>query len=222
MRRILAGSISAMALVSVGWRTTPAPSAPAQAARSYVLSDGKTAGTESFTRTGTSLKGDLTIGKNHAHYEGQILPNGTVSRMEVRGSALTDRVADRVVVLSVGRDSATMTEHGKTRVATVRVASTPGMVPVVNPSMALCELVVQYARARHAKTVVVPLVSLDELVPAQINVTFLTPTTVMLGSLDGARDQLRLVIDADGHIVRAVNGADAKDPFTARLVPSSK
>jgi hypothetical protein len=212
MRRILAGSMFTIAVVCGGWGASSILRTPAPETRSYILSDGKDAGTETFTRTATSLEGDLTIGKR----TGQILPNGSISRLEVHGSALGDASAETTVSLVIGRDSATFSEHGGLRVATVRTAAQPGIVPFINPSMAFAAFVVQYARTQKAQSVTVPLLSVDELVPAKIKVTFLTPTTVMLGSLNGARDQLRLVLGADGHIVSAVQGADAKDPFTVR------
>jgi len=57
---------------------------------------------------------------------------------------------------------------------------------------------------------------------ARILLTFLRGDTVMIGtSRPKEKDLVRVVTDADGRIRGVVNGADAKDHFTARLTSKS-
>jgi hypothetical protein len=137
----------------------------------------------------------------------------------------------RVLSAVVGRDSATVVEHLGSHADTLRFASQPGLLPIINPSIGLIELLVARARAQKARSVKMPILVIDALgldSPAKdkvgagrmtVEVAFLAADTVRLGNAT-SKDQMRVIIGADGRCRGAASGSTAKDEFSMR--PTSK
>ena len=99
-------------------------------------------------------------------------------------------------------------------------AAFPGMLPVINPSMGLTELLVARARSQKARPARVPILFIDALsldspgkdkvgaAPMAIDVTFLAADTVRLGN-GTSTDQMRVIIGVDGRSRGAAAGTTA-------------
>jgi hypothetical protein len=229
MNRLLAASL---AIVGFGF----APNASritSPETRSFVYSSGRDGhGGETVTRNGDVISGDMFIGAKHVHYEGRIAADGTIPRLEIRAwRSVAEAKHPRVISAIVGRDSAKLIEHLGSHVDTLRFPSQPGMVSVINPSMGLIELVVARARSQKSRSAKIPVLLIDALnldTPgkakvgadtATADVTFLAADTVMLGN-GKSKDQMRVIIGADGRSRGGANGSTAKDKFSIR--PTSK
>jgi hypothetical protein len=257
MKHILAVSIATVAIGVVSESSQPAPSshsvpssrsAPPRAlsasrsippeTRSFVFADGKDGvGRETVTRDGDLISGDMSVGtkrvQNHVHYEGRIAADGTIPRLEIRAwRSAAEAKHPRVIFAIIGRDSAKVIEHLGSHVDTLRFGSQRGMLPVINPSVGLTELVVARARAQQSRSSKVPILFIDALnldphhaadkVDAgamTLDVTFLTADTVRIGN-GRPTDQLRVIIGADGRFRGGTSGPTAKDTFSFR--PTSK
>jgi|SRR5579884_2124222 len=223
MKHILAASI---AIIAAG--ILPASRSLPPETRGFIYSDNKTGhGSETITRDGTLISGDMVIGENHAHYEGRVAADGTVPRLEIRawGSA-AEATRPRVASVVIGRDGATLIEHLDGRVDTSRFASRPGTMPIINPSVGLAELIVARARSQHARSVKIPILYIDALkldtrsdkigaAPQTLDLTFLPADTVRVGN-GPSTDQMRLIVGADGRIRDVASGSTATDKFSAR------
>jgi hypothetical protein len=247
MNRILALSVAIVAsgFLSSGSRPAPrfrfAPPSRMSASRvvaletrsfAYRSEKDSVGGGETITRDGDVISGDMFIGAKHAHYEGRIAADGTIPRLEIRAwRSAAEAKHPRLASAVLGRDSATVIEHLGARVDTLRFASQPGLLPVINPSIGLLELVVARARSQNARSAKVPILLIDalgldspgknkvEAATAAVDVTFLAADTVRLGN-GISTDQMRFIIGADGRCRGAKNGATAKDHFS--MVPTSK
>jgi hypothetical protein len=189
-------------------------------------------GSETVTRDGDMISGDMVIGVKHVHYEGRIAVDGTIPRLEMRAwRSAAEAKHLRVLSAVVGSDSTKLIEHLGSHVDTLRFASQPGTVSVINPSMGLMEVLVARARSQKARSAKVPILFIDALhldspgkdkvgaAPAALDVTFMAADTVKIGN-GASTDQMRVIIDADGRIRGAKNGSTAKDKFSMR--PTSK
>jgi hypothetical protein len=203
------------------------PNSPAPETRSWVYGSGKEVGSETVTRNGDLISGDMAIGAKHVHYEGRIAADGTIPHMDIRAwRSAVEAKNPRVLSVAIGRDSTTVIEHLKSHVDTLRFASQPGLLPVINPSIGLLELVIARARSQKARPAKVPLLGIDALnLDSQgdiigagvgpVDVTFLAADTVRLGN-PTSKDQMRFIIGADGRCRSAMNGSTAKDKFSMR------
>jgi hypothetical protein len=219
MNRILTMSVAIVAISLLNGNSRPAPRSPET--RSWVYSSGKEVGGETVTRNGDLISGDMAIGAKHAHYEGRIAADGTIPRLDIRAwRSAAEAKHPRVMSVIVGLDSATLIEHLGSHVDTLRFASQPGLLPVINPSMGLLELLVARARAQKSRPAKVPILMIDALnldapgdkvgaAGAVIDVTFLAADTVKLGN-GPSTDQMRVIIGADGRVRGAANGSTAK------------
>jgi hypothetical protein len=190
-------------------------------------------GGETITRNGDMISGDMWIGTKHAHYEGRIAADGTVPRLDIRAwRSAAEAKHPRTISAIIGRDSASVIEHVGSRVDTLRFATKPGALPVINPSMGLLEVVVAHARSQKSRSVKVPILAIDALDldshdavnkvaagVAPIDLTFLAGDTVVIGT-STSKDQMRMIVGADGRIRGAKNGSTSKDRFSMR--PTSK
>jgi hypothetical protein len=201
--------------------------------RSFVYSSGRDGnGGETVTRNGDVISGHMWIGAQHAQYEGRIAADGTIPRLDIRAwRSVAEAKNPRVISAIVGRDSAKLIEHLGRHVDTRRFSAQPGLVPVINPSMGLIEVVVARARSQNARSARIPILLIDALnldTPgkskvgadtATADVTFLAGDTVMLGN-GKSTDQMRVIIGADGRSRGGANGSTARDKFSIR--PASK
>jgi hypothetical protein len=222
MKHILAASV---AIVAIGFLTET---------RSFAYADGKNGhGGETVSRDGDMISGDMAVGAKHVHYEGRIAADGTIPRLDMRvWRSAAEAKHPRVMAVVVGRDSVMLIEHLESRVDTLRFPSQPGLLPLINPSVGLTEVLVARARAQKSRPTRVPILFIDALdldSPAKdkvgaairaIDVTFLASDTVKLGNGEST-DQLRVIIGSDGRSRGATAGATAKDQhFSIR--PTSK
>jgi hypothetical protein len=181
------------------------------------------------------ISGDMSVGtkhaQNHVHYEGRIAADGTIPHLEIRAwRSAAEAKHPRVISAMVGRDSAKVIEYLGSHVDTLRFASQPGMVPLINPSIGLSEVVVAHARAQKSRSSKVPVLFIDALNldphhatdkvdagPAALDVTFLAADTVRFGN-GPSTDQMRLIIGADGRLRGGGSGSTAKDKFSISRV----
>lgn len=189
-------------------------------------------GGETVTRSGDLISGDMAMGAKHAHYEGRIAADGTIPRLDMRvWRSAAEAKHPRVMSAIFGRDSTLLIEHLGSHVDTLRFASQPGMLPVINPSIGLIEIVVARARSQKSPSAKIPVLVIDALdldspakdrvvaAPMPVDVTFLAADTVRLGN-PTSKDQMRAIIGADGRSRGAASGSTAKDKFSIR--PTSK
>lgn len=202
MRRAPALSVLTIALVAAGLRPAPIGRRVAPDRRSFVFVSGNdTLGRESFTRTADSLTGDLLLGRKRFHYEARLLPNGTVPRIDVRTSGPGVGVTGtRLTAATFGRGSVRLVDHLDDGVDTMHVAVQAGAMPLINPSVALLELIIDNARAQKARTLTIPVLSVDVLLPAAVVVTLVSPDSAWIGTPNGPKDALRATLDAQGRI----------------------
>jgi hypothetical protein len=179
------------------------------------------------------ISGDMMVGAKHVHYEGRIAADGTIPHLDIRAwRSAAEAKHPRVLSAIVGGDGVQLTEHLGSHVDTLRFAPQRGLLPIINPSMGLLELVVARARSQGSRSAKVPILVIDALdldSPAAadrvkadagaVDVTFLAGDTVMLGTAT-SKDQMRIIVGADGRIRGAKNGSTAKDKFSMR--PTSK
>jgi hypothetical protein len=245
MKHILTVSIAIVAIDLLSGNAHPVPSSlsvlpPAVSAtrssppetRSFAYKSGKEVGGETVTRNGDMISGDMAVGVKHVHYEGRIAADGTIPRLDMRvWRSAAEAKHPRVMSVIVGRDSTKLIEHLGSRVDTLRFASQPGMLPLINPSVGLMELLVARARSQKSRPARVPILLIDALdldspgkdkvgaAPMAIDVTFLAADTVRFGN-GPSTDQLRIIIGADGRSRGGESGSTAKDKFSFR--PTSK
>jgi hypothetical protein len=133
----------------------------------------------------------------------------------------------------VEHDTVRVIERVARKADTLRLASSPGTIPLFDPSIGLYEVIVARARSQKSHTVAIPVVKIDaddvgkpsnrslrsfvRYVPGVV--TFLSADTVMLGNAQ-EKDKVRIVVGPDGRARGAVSGADAKDHFAMR--PTAK
>ena len=246
MKHMRAVPMAIVAMGSLSLDPHPAPSsrsalprgvsatrAVASETRSFALSSPPGGvGGETVTRIGDMISGDMFIGARHAHYEGRIAADGTIPRLDIRTwRSGTEAKHRRVLTAIVGRDSAMLIQHVGSHVDTLRFASQPGLLPVINPSMGLLELVVARARLQKSRSAKIPILGIDALYldsrgkenveagTEPVDVTFLAADTVRLGNPKSA-DQVRMIVGADGHVRGARSGSTSKSIFSMR--PTSK
>ena len=223
-----------VAIVAIGMLSaTSRPAAP-DTRRFVYVKDNDTAGGETITRTTGSIRGDMVMGKDHVHYEGGVAADGTIPRLEIRTwRAGAEAQSARRISVAVGRTSVQLIERLGRMTDTVRLPARPGLLPVINPSIGLIELVVARARSKASRPTAIPIVLIDALNldssptaslrsradTGTANVTFLSADTVMLGNAR-SRDQMRLLIGADGRSRGAASGTTATDHFA--ILPTSK
>jgi hypothetical protein len=240
MKHILMVSLAIVAIGSLPESTPSVPSSVppwgaratqtvAPETRSFALeSPPGGVGGETVTRNGDLISGDMFIGERHSHYEGRIAANGTIPRLDIRTwRSGTEAKRRRVLTAIVGRDTAMLIEHIGSHVDTLRFAAQPGLLPVINPSMGLLELVVARARLQKSRSAKIPILGIDALdldSPGKekveagtmpVDVTFLAADTVRLGNPKSA-DQVRMIIGTDGRIRSARSGSTAKSRFSMR------
>jgi hypothetical protein len=218
-------AIAGVGVLSASSRLTPPDT------RSFLFGSGNDTGRETFTRTATSLSGDMTFSTMRMHYDAKLSPDGTIPRLDVRTTTSgAKKQPPRLTSVIVGRDSTEVIEQQAGKTQSVRVATQPGLLPLINLSVGLTEIVVARARRQRSPSVMVPALiaadmdSLSNLplraraATGPIVVTFLRGDTVMIGTSQpkNQKDKVRLITDPDGRIRSVMNGADAKDRFTAR------
>jgi hypothetical protein len=234
MHQLVRVSVTIVAIgLLAGSSRSPASRTTPPETRSFVYSSGRDGnGGETVTRKGDVISGHMWIGTKHAQYEGRIAADGTIPRLDIRAwRSVAEAKNPRVISAIVGPDSAKLIEHLGRHVDTLRFPSQPGLVPVINPSMGLIEVVVARARSEKSRSGRIPILLIDALnldTPgkskvgadtATADVTFLAGDTVMLGN-GKSRDQMRVIIGADGRSRGGANGSTAKDKFSVR--PTSK
>lgn len=220
MKHILTVSI---AIVAMSATRSIAPET-----RSFAYKSGKEVGGETVTRNGDMISGDMAVGAKHVHYEGRIAADGTIPRLDMRvWRSTAEAKHPRIMSAIVGRDSAMLIEHLGSHVDTLRFASQPGMLPLINPSVGLMEILVARARSQKSRPIKVPILFIDALdldspakdkvgaAPMAIDVTFLAADTVKFGN-GTSTDQLRVIIGADGRSRGGESGSTAKDKFSFR------
>lgn len=240
MKHIVPVSVAIVALGFLSGSLRPVPSSRLRAPRAllavrriqaetrsfdYGKSKIGVGGGETITRNGDMISGHMVMGANHARYEGRIAADGTIPRLDIRAwRSAAEAKHPRVFSAIFGRDSTLFIERLKSRVDTLRFASQPGMVPVINPSVGLSELVVARARAQKSRSVKVPILFIDALNldthgdkvgagPMALDVTFLAADTVRIGN-GTSTDQMRLIVGADGRCRSGGSGSTAKDKFS--------
>lgn len=229
MNRLLALSVAFIGIGVLTGSTRTVASEP----RSFIFVEGRDTGSETFSRSANSLTGDMAFGKDRIHYEAKIAGDGTIPRLDIRVSRAGAQTQKRIAVI-VNRDSTQLIEEVGKKTDSVRVATQPGVLPFINLSVGLTELVVARARLQKSKMATVPVVialdldNLDKSTPAPLRsraapilvaVTFASADSVRLGATD-AKDRVRLAVGSDGNIRGVVSGSDAKDHFKA--IPGSK
>jgi len=210
--------------------------AAAQARSFSYVDHNKKAGIETFTRTATSVIGDVVFDSTgtRVHYEGHIAPDGTMPRLDIRVAAPgASTKTQRLISVAVGRDSTRVVERLGSKADTIRVATQAGTMPFINFSTGITEVAIARARALKgsASAVAIPIVmALDFDTPTTaplpkkvdvgpIEVTFAAGDTVRLGT-PKETDRVRIAIGADGHARGIVNGSNAKGQFSGK--PTSK
>ena len=117
-----------------------------------VLRGTDTLGTERFTRTATQLDADFaTRAQGRFAYTATLLPDATVSRVEVRayraGSAADAQPSQRSVAVFQGDSVAIEDVREGGQPQSSRLATQRQAIPYVNPSMSLMEQILRRARA---------------------------------------------------------------------------
>jgi uncharacterized protein len=157
---------------------------------------------ERYRRTPRSLEAELLIRGANARFtiSAHLTEQGTVERIEQAyraGSADPQSPPIQSAVMRFAGDSvvAEITAGGSTNVR--RFAAPAGVVPFLNPSMALADLIVQRARALGGDSVEVPIFNVQGGATATARVTRLPGDSVVLqlGAVP-----VRLALDGDGHI----------------------
>jgi hypothetical protein len=240
MNRLLALTVATVGFATLGAGSHSAP----PDTRHFIYHNGNDTGSETFTRDGDSLSGEMAVGKTRVLYAGRVAADGTIPRLEIRTSytGVQSPMAGRITIL-VGRDSTRLVEYTGRKTDTLRLATAPGTIPIINPSMGLAEVAVAHARSRKSRTVTIPILFIDALNldvspsaplrsragPGTIDATFLSGDTVRFSSFVGRNsrdtrhaDQLRVLFGPDGRIRGAVSGADAKDRFSARMTSNPR
>ena len=225
MNRLLGISV---AFVGFGlYHHGSAPRVSPPETRHFVYSGEKDGdGGETVIRNGDEISGEMWIGEHHAYYEGRIAADGTIPRLDIRAwRSAAEATNPRIASVIISGDSAKLIEHLGNHVDTLRFAAQPGMVPLVNPSMGLIEVIVARARSRESRSAKIPFLLIDGLnldtpkgaqvgaMPAVADITFLAADTVKLGN-GSSTDQMRIVVGADGRIRSAANGSTARDQFS--------
>jgi hypothetical protein len=226
MNRLL---VTSVAVIGLGFLSPPET-------RSSAFTDNNAAGGgETITRAGDTISGDMVIGAKHVHYEGRIASDGTIPRLDMRvWRSAAEAKHPRLLSAVVGSNSTMLIQQLGNKVDTARFASQPGMLPLINPSVGLIEVLVARARPQKSRPARVPILFIDALhldapttdkvgaAPRAIDVTFLAADTVKLGN-GPSTDQMRVIIGADGRSRGGVSGSTAKDKFsfwpTSKAVP---
>ena len=233
MKRLIVAVVTMAGVTLLSASSRPIP----PDTRSFLFGSGKDTGRETFTRTATSLSGDMMFSNLRMHYEAKLAPDGTIPRLDVRTTTSGAKAqAPRVASVIVGRDSTDVTEQQAGKTESVRLATQPGLLPMINLSIGLTELVVARARLQKTASAMVPVfiaADIDSLSHAPLRsraatgpivVTFLRGDTVMIGRSTPTyeKDKVRLILDADGRIRSVMSGADAKDHFSAHLTATPR
>ncbi|HTE44054.1 MAG TPA: hypothetical protein VK636_02330, partial [Gemmatimonadaceae bacterium] len=170
MNRILTVSAAIVAIGFLSGSSRSVPLRPVSTSRSIApetrnfayLEKGEVGGGETVTRDGDMISGDMAMGAKHAHYEGRIAADGTIPRLDIRAwRSAAEAKHPRVLSAIVGRDSTMLIEHLGSHVDTLRFASQPGLLPLINPSMGLIEVLVARARLQKSPSVNVPILGID-------------------------------------------------------------
>jgi hypothetical protein len=176
--------------------------APAQAeSGTFVLSQaGSQIAIERYTRTASSLEGELRIVTGQRVTYNARFEAGAVAQITLKVYAPDDSVhAAQTAAFTFGADTVTL-ETTRAGAAVVEKRSAPrGTVPYVNPSAALMQEILRKAKAAGGTTTSVSVAILAA--PQQIltvPVTFSTPTdaTMTFGETD-----VRLKLDEAGRVV---------------------
>lgn len=208
MRRAPAFAVLTIALLCGGWRAASTGRRTAPGRKSFVfVYKSDTMGRESFTRTDDSLAGDLLLGKKRFHYEARLLPNGGISRIDVRTSGPGVGVTGvRHGSVTIGHDSVQFVDHLGDNVDTVRLASQPGLLPLINPSVGLLELIIGAARAKKARVATIPVLSIEGLGATAVVVTLVSSDSAWVGTVNGPKNAIRFSLDDAGHITGGAFG----------------
>jgi hypothetical protein len=205
MIRLAAIASMSLVVMSIAGRSAPTPRhAPM---RNFVWLRGTdTFGRESFTRSGDAISGDLGSETQGVHYEGHLASRNEPGRFDLRTTNFHQIIHDLTVVLR--DDSALVIEHSTRHDDTVRVASKPNAIPMLNSPVGLLELVVERAFAQKTPKADVPVlnVSLDnpaDLVVVPFTIAFPSRDSAVL-SLNG-NERIRFAIDASGRILGAAS-----------------
>ena len=201
---------------------------PAAAAQSgatsgaFVVTLGRdTLAVEQYTRTATTLTGDMIVRNNAPvvwrHYTASLAPDGRVTRYEFTNTRLFAGGATQPALHLVGIFTGDSTLFAGTFLdsALSLPAATPGgAMPLVSYSYALCELYFARARATagNARTTL-SLISPGDAQPAARLVQVVRPDSATVGFPDeSTTTSFRL--DAAGRIL-AVDGRATSEKFTA-------
>ena len=199
-RRNAALLLAALAAATSGGVPGEAGSAAGDSGAFVMTAGSDTIGLERFTRTARGAEGTLLFVPTSVRfdYSLELEPDGTVRRMvnAVRPASAAAR--------STPTQSATLEWRADSVIADVtpgglqRLASEPGAMPYLNPSVFMLELVVERARASTPSRASVPVfaVSGGRTIPAALRFTGLDSLVLSLGA---AEFQLRT--DAHGRIL---------------------
>jgi hypothetical protein len=229
MNNLLALSVASVAIGALSRTGRTVESEP----RTFMFVEGHDTASETFTRSASSVTGDMAFSKDRIHYEAKIAGDGTIPRLDIRVSRAGAQTQKHILVL-VNRDSTQLIEQVGSKTDSVRVATQQGMLPFINFSVGLSEVLIERGRQQKARAATVPVIvalDLDNLgesspaplrsraVAAPLAMTFVSPDSVRLGTTE-AKDRVRIAVGSDGNIRGVVSGADAKDHFKA--MPKSK
>lgn len=179
----------------------PAPAAAAQDGGTFVVRQGTdTLVVERFTRTATSLNGEMAIRRNLVlAYEQTLGPDGATTAIETRATRPgADSVLQRFSATIRGDTLAgTRVEGDSTR--QVRVAVQRGAVLYFNPSPAMLEQAVRRARAIGGTRVEVPVHVLSGRGGGATSVITFVGADSATATLGQA--ETRLAVDREGRIL---------------------
>jgi hypothetical protein len=167
----------------------------------FVLSQaGSEVATERFTRTSTSLDGELRIVTGQRVTYNARLEAGVVAQITLKVYAPDDTVkAAQTAVFTFGADTVTL-ETTRNGAAVVEKRAAPrGTIPYVNPSAALMQEIIRKAKASGATTTSVSVAILAA--PQQVltvPVTFSSPTDV---TMSFGQADVHLIIDDAGRVL---------------------
>ena len=198
-------AISLLSLVVLSGGLSASRLQPSERKSVVFIQGNDTVGRESFTRSGSSLSGDLLLGQRHLHYEGELSPDGAITRLDVRTSG-PGVTRERLTSIIIGRDSAQVIRHLGNTVDTLHFASQPGLLPIINPSIALVEFITARARAEQSQTSSIPVLSVDEAAIGSIEVSFVSPDTAAIGFANGPKP-MRVSLDGRGRVLGGTLGA---------------
>ncbi|HEX5437224.1 MAG TPA: DUF2911 domain-containing protein [Gemmatimonadaceae bacterium] len=172
---------------------------------------------ERFTRTSTTLTGDLVLrtpATRIVHYTATLGTHARVTRMDVAVRHVGQATTTQTMTLRWSGDTAvqTITASGKTR--TVRTAAPAGTAPWLFPSYALIEQAVRQALAARQDSVTLPLIVLGGRGTFATTIVRLTHDSVRTTTASG---DSRLAMSPTGDLLGLVSPTSTEKVLVTRL-----